>query len=143
MRDHVHGDLGADAARGRYRAGRRDSLDLRREGRVRAAVAGPYRGDSKEEVELNIQSAKQVGKLCADKGWYPIIPHQNTAGFEILCPKLTDDFWLEGTLEAARRCDAMVLCPGWEFSTGSRGEQLEAIRLKIQSYLNVTEVPNA
>jgi len=106
-------------------------------------VAGPYRGDSKEEVELNIQSAKQVGKLCADKGWYPIIPHLNTAGFEILCPKLTDDFWLEGTLEAARRCDAMVLCPGWEFSTGSRGEQLEAIRLKIQIYLNVTEVPNA
>lgn len=103
-------------------------------------VAGPYRGKTREEVELNIASAQQIGKLCADIGWYPVIPHTNTKGFEFLCPDIKDEFWLEGTLELMRRCDAVVMCPGWEYSSGSRGEHDEATRLGLPIY-RIQEVP--
>lgn len=104
-------------------------------------VAGPYRGSTRDEVELNIASARQIGKLCADKGWYPVIPHTNTGNFEHLAPDLTERFWLEGTLELMRRCDAVVLCPGWEFSSGTRGELEMANRLGIPVYYTVHALP--
>lgn len=105
-------------------------------------VAGPYRGKTEAEIALNIASAQQVGKLAADKGWYPAIPHKNTEGFEHLAPDLGDAFWLQGTLELMRRCDAVVLCPGWEFSTGTLGEVEEALALKIPVYKTVRDLPD-
>lgn len=103
-------------------------------------VAGPYRGVTPQEIELNIQSAKQVGKLCADLGWYPVIPHTNTAGFEHLCPEIKDEFWLENTLELMERCDAVIMCPGWEHSSGSRGEYETARKIGIPVYLTTEEL---
>ena len=104
-------------------------------------VAGPYRGRTREEVDLNIASARQVGKLCVDKGWYPCIPHTNTGNFEHLAPEMNEEFWLEGTLEMMRRCDAVVLCPGWEHSSGTLGEIAEANRLGIPVYRGPRVVP--
>lgn len=96
-----------------------------------AYIAGPYRGKSKEECELNIMAAKQVAKLAANKGWMPVTPHLNTQGFEYLCPHIPDDFWLDGTLELMRRCDLVILCPGWEFSSGTKNEITHAVSLGI------------
>ncbi len=104
-------------------------------------VAGPYRGQTKEEIELNVCSAKQVAKLCADKGWMPVTPHLNTFGFEFLCPDIKDEFWLNGTLELMNRCDAVVTCPGWEFSSGSVNEVNTAIKKKMVIYYNTKDVP--
>ena len=50
---------------------------------------------------------------------------------------LPDEFWLEGTLELLRRCDAVFLIPGWEQSTGSRSELDEATRLGLPVFDNV------
>lgn len=104
-------------------------------------IAGPYRSKigSREEVDLHIATATQIGSLVAEKGDYPIIPHKNTEHFERFTA-LKDEFFLDGTLEAMRRCDAVVLCPGWRNSTGTQGEITEANRLGIPVHTTVEQM---
>lgn len=104
-------------------------------------IAGPYRGKTSQEVELNIASAKQVAKLVARKGYMPVTPHLNTQGFEHIAPDLPDEFWLEGTLEIMRRCDYVVLAPGWEFSSGTHKEIQTAKDLHISIFYDVYDLP--
>jgi nucleoside 2-deoxyribosyltransferase len=100
-------------------------------------VAGPYRAGTPQGVELNIAVARRVGILVAISGNYPVIPHSNTSKFEDLIPSLGDEFWLEGTMELMRKCDCVVLCPGWEHSSGTRAEIREAQTLGIPVYRTV------
>jgi hypothetical protein len=104
-------------------------------------VAGPYRGATREEVGMNIAAARKVGQLCARKGWFPVMPQANTAGFEHLAPEITDEFWLAGTLELMRRCDAVVCAPGWEESKGSIDERAEASLLNLDVYDCAHQLP--
>lgn len=110
---------------------------------VTVYVAGPYRSKSREGVQMNIQSAMQVGKLACLKGWSPVVPHANTAMLDELVPELGDQFWLDATMELMRRCDAVVLAPGWQRSEGVKGELNEADRLGIPIYRSEHELPYA
>lgn len=105
-------------------------------------VAGPYRNRSRAGVELNIQCARRVGLLAALKGWTPIIPHANTGHLDDACD-LPEQYWLDATLELMRRCDAVVLCPGWQHSSGTLGEVAEAQRLGITVFYTDSELPPA
>lgn len=87
-------------------------------------IARPYTAATTSEIDTNIMRAREVGKVVAGLGAYPIIPHANTAHFDGAAP---DSFWIPATLEACRRCDAMVVLPGWEKSVGTLGE-IEAMR---------------
>ena len=89
-------------------------------------VAGPYRAKTRAQVDTNICHARELGKVVCGLGAYPIIPHSNTSHFEGSAP---DDFWLPATLEACRRCDAILMVEGWEESEGSRKELAEMERL--------------
>lgn len=91
-------------------------------------VAGPYRGANTFEIDRNIHHARRWGAFLVKAGAYPMIPHSNTAHFDGLA---TDAVFLEGTLEAMRRCDGVLFIPGWVRSSGSRGENVEARRLGI------------
>ena len=82
-------------------------------------VAGPFRGETPWDVEQNIRNAEEIGLELAEQGWVPVIPHTMYRYFDKRC---SDEFWLDGTLELMRRCDALHLCPGWERSSGSRAE---------------------
>lgn len=67
--------------------------------------------------------AVDLGIDVARLGCYPVIPHANTAHplFEKIQPY---QFWIEGTIELMRRaCDAMILVPKWETSSGARQER--------------------
>lgn len=86
-------------------------------------VAGPFRGPNGWRIEQNVRRAEEYGFKIAELGAMPIIPHANTRFFHGALP---DEFFLEGTLELLRRCDAIFLTPGWEMSSGSRGERNEA-----------------
>ena len=103
-------------------------------------IAGPYRGRSRAEVELNIQVARKVGVMAARAGWSPLIPHANTGHLDEVAPDLSEEFWLEATLELMRRCDAVLLCPGWQVSTGTRAEIREAKALGLPVYESLDQL---
>lgn len=91
-------------------------------------VAGPFRGKTAWDVERNIREAEELGFRVAQVGAMPLIPHANTRFFN---GTLTDEFWLAGTLELLRRCDALVKTHRWEVSSGARAEVKEARALGI------------
>ena len=97
-------------------------------------IAGPYRGLTPEETKLNIAAARHLGKLVARLGYMPVIPHCNTAGFELIAPDLPDEFWLDGTLELMGRCDCVVLVDGWQASKGTMKEITKAVELGMDIY---------
>ncbi len=91
-------------------------------------VAGPYRAKTGWGIEENIQAARRIGAEVARQGAFPVVPHANTAHYD----GINDDrFWLDGTLAMLRKCDAVVLCDGWQRSSGTRGELDEAKRLGL------------
>lgn len=84
-------------------------------------VAGPFSAPTREGVEANIFRVVEYGVKIAELGFFPVIPHANTADprFE----KVQDyPFWIEGTMGLMERSDVLFLIPGWEASSGSRGE---------------------
>lgn len=91
-------------------------------------IAGPYRGETAWKVAQNIRAAEMLGYQVASCGGMPLIPHANTAHFD---GEFTDEFWLDGTMELLRRCDAVVLDPRWMHSKGATAEAAEADRLGL------------
>jgi hypothetical protein len=100
-------------------------------------IAGKFRGPTGWVVAENIRAAERVGIEVARLGFMPLIPHANTAHFD---GEMNDDFWLQGTLELLRRCDLIVMVPGWENSTGARGELALAGELKMPIFLSIEDL---
>lgn len=84
-------------------------------------VAGPFSAPDRAGVERNIKLAECVGIELAQLGLMPLVPHCNTSApeFEDAQPY---QFWIDGTLELLKRSDVLVTVPGWEQSSGARGE---------------------
>ena len=97
-------------------------------------VAGPFRAPSAWAIEQNVRRAEEWGLRVAEIGAMPLIPHANTRFFQGLLP---DEFFLDGTRELLRRCDGILMTPGWEESSGSRGELDEAMLLKIPFFYDI------
>ena len=89
-------------------------------------IAGPFRGPNRWTVKRNVQVAREWALRVAEAGHVPVCPHAMYEDFDGL---LTDRFWLDATMELMRRCDAVVMIPGWEDSAGARGELKEALSL--------------
>jgi hypothetical protein len=86
-------------------------------------IAGRFRGNTAWEVAENVRIAERVGFEVARLGAMPLIPHANTAHFD---GTFTAEFWLEGTLELLRRCDADLTVDNWLKSAGAQLEVVEA-----------------
>lgn len=97
-------------------------------------VAGPFRGETAWAIHQNVARAEQLALRVAKLGAMPLCPHKNTENFH---GELTDDFWIEGTKELLRRCDAVIMTEYWQDSAGAKGEFAEAERLGIRVFLTL------
>jgi hypothetical protein len=100
-------------------------------------IAGPFRASTAWEIEQNVRRAEELGFEVFKCGAMPVIPHANTRFFH---GQGTDQFWLDGTLELARRCDALILVPGWERSTGTRLELRDMLNRGAPTFETVAEL---
>jgi len=100
-------------------------------------VAGPFRAPNSWEIEQNIRRAETLALEVWRAGFAALCPHCNTRFFQ---GAADDKIWLEGDLEMLRRCDAMILVPGWGKSSGTRAEITEAERLEIPVFQSLIKM---
>lgn len=103
-------------------------------------VAGPFRGPNHWEVEQNVRRAEELALLAWREGFAVLCPHTNTRFFD---GAAEDRVWLEGDLEMLRRCDAVLMVPGWERSRGATAERAEAIKCEIPVFEDVLSLRQA
>ena len=88
-----------------------------------AFISGPYRPTNGKTVLQNIRHAEKYAIKYYQLGYATICPHLNTAFFD----GLADDWvWLKGDIEILKRCDVIVMIPGWKGSMGSKEERIIA-----------------
>lgn len=101
-------------------------------------ISGPYSAGNGRTVADNIAVARRYAVAAARKGWFPFTPHLNTAGFEIDCPEISHQEWLDGDIAILqllpRAHAALLLLPGWEQSAGARLERDWAIHLNLEIF---------
>ena len=101
-------------------------------------LSGPYTPANGRTVADNIAIARSYAVAAARAGWFPFTPHLNTAGFEIDCPEISHQEWLDGDIAILRALSqagvAVLLLPGWEQSKGARLERDWAIHLNLEVF---------
>jgi hypothetical protein len=97
-------------------------------------IAGPFRGPNTWEIEQNIRRAEALALEVWRLGAACICPHTNTRFYQGAAP---DNIWLEGDLEIVRRCDAVLMTPDWQRSSGARGEYDLAFSLEIPIFFSL------
>lgn len=100
-------------------------------------VAGPYRGKDNWEIEQNVRRAETLALEVWRLGAAAICPHANTRFFQNAAP---DDVWLDGDLAILARCDAVLLTPDWERSSGARAEEAFARRAGIEVFTDLSSL---
>lgn len=103
-------------------------------------LAGPFRPIDQNGVQSstgqNVERAVEIAAEAFDAGHTPVTPHLLTHQ----PAKRTDaemqdhEFWLPKTQEYLRRCDAILLMPFWEHSTGSQQEKAYAEEVGMPVY---------
>lgn len=88
-------------------------------GMRRVYVAGPYSAPSLDAVRANVYRAQLVGAAVIQAGALPLVPHVVSMGIE---GSLPESRWLRLGLDWLSECHAVLLVPGWERSSGTRGE---------------------
>lgn len=101
-------------------------------------VIGPFAASDSWELERNIRRAETLALAVWKAGAAVICPHTNTRFFFGTCD---ESVFREGYREIVRRCDAAILVPGWEDSSGSVAEVEEA-RLFGIPYFHTMDGPN-
>jgi hypothetical protein len=100
-------------------------------------VAGPFRGQHSFAIAENVRRAERLALEVWRLGAACICPHTNTAHFQGAAP---DHVWLDGDLEILRRCDALIVTPDWERSSGARAEVDFAREHRIPVFLSLTSL---
>lgn len=103
-------------------------------------TAGAFRGTSHWDQEQNIRRAEQVSLDVWRAGFPCLSPHCNTRYFQGAAP---DEVWLQGDLLMLERCDAVLLVPGWETSSGTLAEVAHAEKLGIPIFNSLAELTEA
>lgn len=96
-------------------------------------VAGPFSAHDRGGIEANIREAERWGVEIAKLGAMPVVPHANTShvDYEAVQPY---DFWIRGTAQLLKACNACFLTPRWRESSGARGEEELAKKIAIEVF---------
>ena len=106
-------------------------------------IAGPFRASSAFieghqdmfAVQEHIMAAMKLGlEVARTPGAFPVIPHANTMFFTGSAP---DAVWLDGDLELLRRCDAVLMTPNWERSSGATIEHESALKWRMPVFYEI------
>ena len=103
-------------------------------------ICGPFRAATEYERRKNIAAAENYAKQLVENNIYYICPHLNSAHFQGIGE---DSFWLTMYQELLLRCDAVLVLPGSELSSGSLGEIAVALREDIPTFYNIGEIKDA
>ena len=96
-----------------------------------AYIAGSYRNSNAKVVIENIRHAEKYAIKYWRLGYAVICPHLNTTFFDSLDSPIADETWLKGDIEILKRCDVIVLIPGWKKSSGAREEMKTALQVGL------------
>jgi len=99
-------------------------------------VAGRYRGPNAWVIEQNIRDAEHLALQVWAAGFVALCPHTMTRFYQGALP---DAVWLAGDLELLRRCDGILMVPGWCESTGAQTERRFAADLDMPIFYSVGE----
>lgn len=109
-------------------------------------IAGPFRASNKvtgKSDAWGVQRNVMAAMACALEVWklgaVALCPHSNTMFFQDAAG-CEDSVWLQGDLELLRRCDAIMLTPDWERSSGARAERDFARKLNMVEIYNVEQL---
>ena len=91
-------------------------------------VAGAYRTNTIHGTLENIRKAEFVAIEIWKAGHVALCPHLNS---RLMDGIIDDEEFLEGDLELLKRCDGIVLVPGWSISQGAIKEKDFAIKNNI------------
>lgn len=94
-------------------------------------VAGPFRGPDHWAIEQNIRRAETLALDVWKLGAAAICPHTNTRFYQGAAP---DDVWLTGDLAILAKCDAILMTPDWQRSSGARAEYEFAVTQGIPTF---------
>lgn len=100
-------------------------------------IAGPYRGPDNWTIEGNIRRAETLALDVWRAGAAALCPHANTRFFQYAAP---DDVWLRGDLAMLAKCDAILMTPDWQKSSGAREELLFAQHRGIPVFYTLTQL---
>lgn len=99
-------------------------------------IAGKYRSNSIDGVKENIRVARQYAEKYWKLGYAVICPHTNSGTMEFGVP---EHLLMQGDLEFIKRCDVIVMLPGWTESAGSRAEHELAVQRKLKIIYEYTQ----
>lgn len=106
-------------------------------------IAGPFRGKNSYEVHCNVRAAEKLmhelltACLEAQVQVACVCPHTMNQNFD---GTFDDQYWLDSSLELLRRCDGVLLVPGWERSAGAQGEHELALHLAKPIFTSPAQV---
>ncbi len=108
-------------------------------------ICGPYGTtpegyDEIHRTQHNINEASRFALEAARKGWAPLCPHKNTAGFQHAAD-IPPEFWMGVCLSLLEKADAILLIPGWETSAGARRELERADDLGLSIFFAADGIP--
>lgn len=109
-------------------------------------IAGPFTALDRfgapdlPKIERNVRAAEDVERsiLLATEQVACLVPH--SLGRYFAKGPGSPAYWYDATMEMANRCDAVIMVPGWETSTGSKRERQRFIDRERPVFLTVDEL---
>jgi len=89
---------------------------------IRVYIAGPYRADNSDMVDINIARARSAMVRLMEAGYAPFCPHTMTGKMERDYPEIAEDVYLDIDIDWMLAADALLAIDGWQDSEGTKAE---------------------